>query len=423
MAATTSQLPMRGPSKTLSNCSSSPASSHTCVELSSSFHKDKAGVKSEHIMDVFSSPKTHYIPSSPHEFTFPETPSRSREMSTRSPLTSPTKPRFHPYVKSRGTAAATTQFALDSLQGLTAKELNPGCYIDVAQAKEVFTCGLANLPDDMLCEGAMAQYATCEVARQELITATWKVEASTRWSKFLASASKHLKTQHDYCKTDLEIWEQACTNCGLKDLFNDKAFYEHSTSQGTLTLAFLQEQARLLKEYVEERGADIGGGHSEGSCSGGSDYEPMNLSRINYHFCPSDHHTFVPASHCPPKARNPRWKKPQNSRQIRKPARRSNKNPCLNADDSQVGRTVEQTEQPELGCNDTLSVLHEEEMLDSEFDDFDDAVSQHEPPQSLIHHEPLYNNHHPEEYTSVYHPPFPQHEPQMLVPPFQPQHI
>ncbi|KAG2040819.1 hypothetical protein BDR03DRAFT_980015 [Suillus americanus] len=231
-------------------------------------------------MDVFSSPKTHHIPSSPHEFTFPETPSHSQEASTRSPLTSSTKPRFHLYLKSRGTAAATTQFALDSLQGLTAKELNPGAAL---MAEKVFTRGLADLPDDMLCEGAMAQYATCEVARQELITATWKVKASTRWSKFLASASKHLETQHNYCKTDLEIWEQACTNHGLKDLFHDKAFYEHSTSQGTLTLAVLQEQARQLKEYVKERGADTDGDCSEGSCSGSSDYEPSEYDNPSFH--------------------------------------------------------------------------------------------------------------------------------------------
>ncbi|KAG2040849.1 hypothetical protein BDR03DRAFT_1007631 [Suillus americanus] len=337
--------------------------------MSSSFHKDKVGVNSEHIMDVF------------------KTPSRSREASTRSPLTSPTKPRFHPYLKSRGTAAATTQFALDSLQGLTAKELNPGTAL---MAKDVFTRGPADLPDDMLCEGAMAQYTTCE---------------------FLASASKHLETQHNYCKTDLEIWEQACTHRGLKDLFHNKAFYEHSTSQGTLTLAVLQEQARQLKEHVKERGADTDGDRSEGSRSGGSDYEPMPSSAISI---------------MPPKStqgKKPQWKKPQNSRQIRKPARRSNENPCLNADDSQVGCIVEQTEQPELECDDTLSVLHEEEMLDSESDDFNDVASQHEPPQSLIHHQPPYNNHHPEQYSSVYHPPFPQHEPQMHAPPFQPQHI
>jgi hypothetical protein len=123
----------------------------------------------------------------------------------------------------------------------------------------------------MLCEGAMAQYATCEVARQELITVTWKVEASNRWSKFLASASQHLKMQHDYSKTDLEIWEQACTNRGLKDLYHDKAFFEHSTSEKTLTLAVLQEQGRQIKEHIEERGAD--GDYLDGSYSGGSDNE------------------------------------------------------------------------------------------------------------------------------------------------------
>ncbi|KAG2131177.1 hypothetical protein BD769DRAFT_1666714 [Suillus cothurnatus] len=108
----------------------------------------------------------------------------------------------------------------------------------------------------------------------------------------------------------------------------------------------------------------------------------------------------------PPKStqgKKPRWKKPQNSRQIRKPARR-----------------IEQTEQPELRCDNTLLVLHEEEMLDSESDD---AASQHELPQSLVHYQPPYNNH-LEEYSSAYHPPFLQHEPQMWhAPPFQPQHI
>jgi hypothetical protein len=124
---------MKGPSKSLSNHSSSPASSQTYVKVSPAFYKDKLGVKSKHIMDIFSSPKAHYIPSSPREFTFLETPSHSREASTRSPLTSPTKPRFHPYLKSRGTAAATTQFTLDSLQGLNAKELNPGAALMVSK--------------------------------------------------------------------------------------------------------------------------------------------------------------------------------------------------------------------------------------------------------------------------------------------------
>ncbi|KAG2028548.1 hypothetical protein BDR03DRAFT_1019655 [Suillus americanus] len=117
-----------------------------------------------------------------------------------------------------------------------------------------------------------------------------------------------------------------------------------------------------------------------------------------------------------------RRKKPQNSRQIHKPTRRSNENPCLNTDDSQVGHAVEQTEDLELGCDKTLLVMLEEEMLDSESDGFDDdAASQHDPPQSLIHHQPPYNNHHLEEYSSAYHPPFLQREPQMHAPPLQPQ--
>ncbi|KAG1858450.1 hypothetical protein DFJ58DRAFT_726694 [Suillus subalutaceus] len=237
-------------------------------------------------MDLFSSPKRYSnIPSSPHEFTFPKSPSHSnfREGNNRSPLSSPTKPRFHPYMKSRGPSAATAQFAMDSLQGLTAHELNPGAAL---MAKEIFTRGLADLPDDMLREGAMAQYATCEVARQELVTATWKVEASTRWSKFLASASQHLKMQHDYSKTDLEIWEQACTNRGLKDLYHDKAFFEHSTSEKTLTLAVLQEQGRQIKEHIEERGAD--GDYLDGSYSGGSDNEASEYDNAPFR---NDHAT------------------------------------------------------------------------------------------------------------------------------------
>jgi hypothetical protein len=141
------------------------------------------------------------------------------------------------------------------------------------QAKEVFTCGLADLPDDMLREGAMAQYASCEVARHELVTATWKVEENARWSKFLISSLEHLKTQHDYSKTDLEIWEQACTNRGVTNLYEDKAFHEYSATQKTLTLSILQDQARQLKEYVEVRGADAED-RSDGSRSGGSDYAP-----------------------------------------------------------------------------------------------------------------------------------------------------
>jgi hypothetical protein len=126
---------MGGCSKALSNCSSSPASSQTCVELSSSFHKDKADITSEHVMDLFSSPKKYSnIPSSPHKFIFPKSPSHSnfREGINRSPLSSPTKPRFHPYMKSRGPSAATAQFAMDSLQGLTVHELNPGAALMVS---------------------------------------------------------------------------------------------------------------------------------------------------------------------------------------------------------------------------------------------------------------------------------------------------
>lgn len=132
---TRTQSSMREPSKARSYRSASPASSQTCVELPPSSHKDKADITSEHVMDLFSSPKGYSnIPSSPHEFTFPKSPSHSnfREGNNRSPLSSPTKPRYHPYMKSRGPSAATVQFAMDSLQGLTAHELNPGAALMVS---------------------------------------------------------------------------------------------------------------------------------------------------------------------------------------------------------------------------------------------------------------------------------------------------
>ncbi|KAG1777163.1 hypothetical protein EV702DRAFT_1197482 [Suillus placidus] len=68
----------------------------------------------------------------------------------------------------------------------------------------------------------------------------------------------------------------------------------------------------------------------------------------------------------PPKSmqapKKPRRKQPQNSRQVRRPARGSNKNPCLNNDESQVGHPSEQTNDPML-VDDRLSLaMYEEEM-------------------------------------------------------------
>lgn len=108
----------------------------------------------------------------------------------------------------------------------------------------------------MLCEGAMAQYATCELARHEVTTATWAVEENNHWRQFLDHSLAHLKRKHQYSQTDLKIWQQACTTRGLKDLHQDITFHEYTATQNTLTLAALQEQACQLKEYVEERGVD-----------------------------------------------------------------------------------------------------------------------------------------------------------------------
>jgi hypothetical protein len=120
------QLSMKGSDTgTPSNGSSSPASSQTCVELSSSIHKDKASDKSSHVSDFFSNPSTiHTIPSSPPQESKMST-ILPQEMKIRSPVRSPTN-RFQPYyLKTRATAAATADFAMKSLRGQTAKELNP----------------------------------------------------------------------------------------------------------------------------------------------------------------------------------------------------------------------------------------------------------------------------------------------------------
>ncbi|KAG1740220.1 uncharacterized protein EDB91DRAFT_1248547 [Suillus paluster] len=114
-----------------------------------------------------------------------------------------------------------------------------------------------------------------------------------------------------------------------------------------------------------------------------------------------------------------RHKKTQNTRQIQKPARRSNENPCLNADNSQVGRTIEQTEDPGLEYDKTVLVMHEEEMLDFELNDFSDMGSGHQQPQI----QPPYNDNHDNQYPSGYHAPFPQ-QPQYTQdpqPPYVPQ--
>lgn len=108
----------------------------------------------------------------------------------------------------------------------------------------------------MLREGARAQYATCERARHRVALATWELEENMRWGNFLAHTLEHLRLNHRYSETDLEIWEQTCSDRGLQGLNEDKEFHQFAATQETLTLAILQEQARQLKQYVEERDVD-----------------------------------------------------------------------------------------------------------------------------------------------------------------------
>lgn len=108
----------------------------------------------------------------------------------------------------------------------------------------------------MLREGAKAHYATCELARHRVALATWEIEENIRWGNFLTRALSHLRLEHQYSESDLRIWEQTCTDRGLQDLREDQPFHEYTATQETLTLAVLQEQARQLKQYVEERGVD-----------------------------------------------------------------------------------------------------------------------------------------------------------------------
>jgi len=140
------------------------------------------------------------------------------------------------------------------------------------QAKDIFICGLAHLPDDMLREGAKAQYATCELARHRVALATWELEENMRWGTFLSHALSHLQLEHQYSEKDLRIWEQTCTDRGLQDLREDQLFHEYTATQETITLAVLQEQACQLKQYVEERGVDNDEAEEEEGDLDGSDY-------------------------------------------------------------------------------------------------------------------------------------------------------
>ncbi|KAG1777164.1 hypothetical protein EV702DRAFT_1197483 [Suillus placidus] len=247
-------------SKTPSNRSSSPASSLTCVDLSSSFHKDRVQSKD---MDVFGtaheislSPSQAQLsldPPSPPSGTKPLPKSPQSPVKPKSPLKPKSPTRFEPYLKCRATAAATVDFAMKSLRGQTAREMNPGAAL---MAKDIFTRGLDDLLDEMIHEGARAQYATCETSRHHLASLTWELEASNRWTNFLDITRGFLKEKHAYSKRDLLIWEQTCTNRGMQDLYEDGPYHEYAATEETLTLSVLQEQARQLKEYVEERGVD-----------------------------------------------------------------------------------------------------------------------------------------------------------------------
>ncbi|KAG1784895.1 uncharacterized protein HD556DRAFT_1314694 [Suillus plorans] len=277
---------------------------------------------------------------------------------------------------------------MKSLRGQTAREMNPGAAL---MAKDIFTRGLDDLPDEMIREGARAQYATCEISRHHLASLTWELEASSRWTSFLDLARKFLKEKHAYSERDLLIWEQTCTNRGVQDIYEDRPYHEYAATEETLTLSVLQEQARQLKQYVEERGVD--------DLSDDSYLEPgYYVRRLNTHHDvamlytlfyiviviaimarPSvltshvDHDQALFTTIMPPKAmqapKKPRRKQPQNSRQVQRPARGSNENPCLNNDESQVGRPSEQTNDPTLVDDRLLSTMYEEEMYLSDEDE------------------------------------------------------
>ncbi|KAG1862926.1 hypothetical protein C8R48DRAFT_773663 [Suillus tomentosus] len=110
----------------------------------------------------------------------------------------------------------------------------------------------------------------------------------------------------------------------------------------------------------------------------------------------------------PPKAtqtpKKPRRKQPQNTRQVRRPARGSNKNPCLNNDESQVGRPSEQTNNPML-VEDRLSLtMYEEEMylFDEDGPEVERLPSPHDQHPRFI--QPTHQEHLPE-HSSAYSQP------------------
>lgn len=71
---------------------------------------------------------------------------------------------------------------------------------------------------------------------------------------------------------------------------------------------------------------------------------------------------------------------------MRKPAIRSNENPCLNADDSQVGRAIEHTEDPLQEHTAMLPIMQQEELQDLEGDgDLESGFRQW--PLDEYHHE------------------------------------
>ncbi|KAG1779276.1 hypothetical protein EV702DRAFT_1195251 [Suillus placidus] len=98
----------------------------------------------------------------------------------------------------------------------------------------------------------------------------------------------------------------------------------------------------------------------------------------------------------PPKSmqapKKPRRKQPQNSRQVRRPARGSNENSCLNDDESQVGRPSKQTNDPTL-VDDRLSLaMYEEEMNLSDEDaqyEEDGLEVEHSPSSPRNQHPPF----------------------------------
>ncbi|KAI6146866.1 hypothetical protein BKA82DRAFT_10421 [Pisolithus tinctorius] len=98
------------------------------------------------------------------------------------------------------------------------------------------------LPKDVVRDTVKAQYADCEVTRHCVLTVTWELERQERWKSFYSRSLKFFEEQNRVSQKGLEFWRKWCKDQGL-----DVHPQEQETTQRLL------EMESTMLEHLQRR--------------------------------------------------------------------------------------------------------------------------------------------------------------------------